>query len=196
MPEHETPVSLPAGLAALLALLAEQGERRYGGEAISQLAHALQCATLAERDGAPAPLVVAALLHDVGHLLPRGQAGNGDDRHEESGADLLGRFFGADVVEPVRLHVAAKRYLCATEHAYRASLSPTSQRSLALQGGVFDARAAAAFAAQPYAESAVALRRWDEAAKDPAARPFVLDHFVGHIERCACLARRRAADAQ
>src|SRR5260370_22877879 len=123
----------------LLELLATKGVRQYGGEQVSQREHALQCAFLATREGAPADLVAAALLHDIAHLLhgkgERPAARGIDDKHEEIGAEHLLAAFGPNVAEPVRLHVPAKRYLCATDPGYFACLSPGSVRSLALQGG-------------------------------------------------------------
>ena len=150
-----------------IALLAREGERQYGGEPVSQLAHAQQCAALASAEGAAPELVAAALLHDLGHLLPRpaGSTRATDDRHEALGADLLARWFGRQVTEPIRLHVPAKRYLCAIEPAYYDSLSAESKRSLELQGGTFEPRAAQAFILLPYAADAVRVRRWDDLAK-------------------------------
>jgi [1-hydroxy-2-(trimethylamino)ethyl]phosphonate dioxygenase len=164
------------------------GGRQYGGERVTQLAHALQCAAAAEAAGAPAPLVVAALLHDVGHLVhdlgPR-PAGRGiDDRHEERGAEWLARWFGPDVTELVRLHVDAKRYLCAAEPGYFRGLSPASVCSLALQGGSFDDGGAAAFIVAPHAANAVRLRRWDEAAKVAGLTTPDLAHFEDALRAC------------
>jgi phosphonate degradation associated HDIG domain protein len=180
-----------AGVDEIFALFEGASVRQYGGERVTQLSHALQCAAAAEREGAPAPLIVAALLHDVGHLVhdlgPRPAARGIDDRHEEGGALWLRRLFGPEVSEPVRLHVAAKRYLCAVEPGYFGTLSPASVRSLELQGGRFDASDAAAFIAEPHAEEAVRLRRWDEAAKQPDLATPDLAHFRPYIE--ACLAR-------
>src|SRR5690349_900725 len=111
----------------LLNLMATQGGRQYGGEAVSQREHALQAAHLAEQEGAPAPLIVAALLHDIGHMLHRegdDAAARGiDDHHEALGGKQLRRVFGPGVSEPVRLHVDAKRYLCASDAGYFATLS-------------------------------------------------------------------------
>jgi predicted HD phosphohydrolase len=116
-------------------------------------------------------LVVAALLHDVGHLLsglPENVARQGiDDTHESAGAAWLAQHFGPAVSAPVRLHVAAKRYLCAVEPAYLGSLSPASQVSLRLQGGPFEAADVQRFESEPHFAAAVALRRWDDAAKIP-----------------------------
>src|SRR5262245_59824648 len=117
------------------------GRAAYFGEPVSQEEHALQCAHLAEHDGADNALVVAALLHDIGHLLhQQGEdiADRGTDAHHESiGQKWLMRRFGPAVAEPVRLHVAAKRFLCATDPRYQAQLSPASQLSLKLPGGPF-----------------------------------------------------------
>jgi phosphonate degradation associated HDIG domain protein len=170
---------------AILALLQQAGAHRYGQERVSQRDHALQCAYLAEQEGASAALIVACLLHDIGHLVDGGDDGDAlrgiDARHEERGARLLCGWFGEAVSEPVRLHVAAKRYLCATEMGYLATLSPASVRSLNVQGGPFSATQAEAFIQQPYALEAVALRRWDERAKDAAVRPPDLHHFASYI---------------
>ena len=180
---------------ALLKLLLERGARQYGDEPVSELAHALQCATQAERSGAAPALIVAALLHDIGHLVDGGDeaaARDGVDAvHERIGATALASLFGPEVTEPVRLHVPAKRYLCAAEPAYEAALSFASQRSLALQGGRFTAEDARAFLDTPFAADAVALRRWDEAAKDPNAETPGLEHFAGHIRQCAVARRTR-----
>ncbi len=100
-----------------------------------------------------------------------------DNRHDDVGADWLARWFGPEVTEPVRLHVAAKRYLCAVEPGYRARLSEASEYTLRVQGGPMDAEQAAAFAARPGAEDAVAVRRWDEQAKEADAAAPAFDHF-------------------
>ena len=171
---------------ALTALFEQRGSAEYGGEAISQLAHALQTAWQAEQQGAALPLIVAALLHDVGHLLhglaPGYLARGTDDHHETLGARWLSQYFGADVTTPIQLHVAAKRYLCATEPAYFATLSPGSVRSLAVQGGPFAAEQAQRFIAKPFAPQAVALRRWDEQAKVPGLATPDLRHFLSYVE--------------
>src|SRR6478672_11470854 len=150
----------------LLELLALKGTRQYGEERVSQCEHALQSAFLAECEGAAGSLVAAALLHDIGHILSdageRPAARGIDDRHEEIGAVYLMQAFGPAVTEPVRLHVAAKRYLCATDPGYFGLLSEASVRTLALQGGPMKPEQAAAFAALPFAHDAVAVRRWDD----------------------------------
>ena len=171
----------------LFTILKEQGDRHYGdAESVTQLQHALQCATQAENAGAGAALITAALLHDIGHLInPDARAAirrKEDARHEESGSNFLAQWFGEDVCAPVRHHVAAKRYLTATEPDYFAALSKGSVRSLEVQGGPFDSDSAAAFIKQPYADDGVQLRRWDEGAKDVNAATPSLEHFRRYVE--------------
>jgi gamma-butyrobetaine dioxygenase len=161
-------------LDQLADLFADAGVREYFGEAVSVSTHMLQAAALAERDGAPPALVAAALLHDVGHLRP---ADGPDDRHEQTGPDWLSQWFGEDVTEPIRLHVDAKRYLCAVEPDYRHRLSEESVKSLARQGGVMSMDETRRFGELSYAEHAIRVRRWDEAAKDPDAPTPGFDHY-------------------
>lgn len=169
-------------VAVIAGLFASEGAADYLGEALSQSSHMLQAAALAERAGAPASLVAAALLHDVGHFagtvtgrdLMRGT----DNRHGEQGAAWLGQWFGAEVTEPVRLHVDAKRYLCAAEPEYMSKLSPASVYTLGVQGGPMEADERAAFESSPYAEDACRVRRWDDQAKDPTATAPPLEHFA------------------
>jgi gamma-butyrobetaine dioxygenase len=166
-------------------LFRRRGDTAYIGEPVSQTEHALQAAWAAEQAGAPSTLVAAALLHDIGHLLhdlPEDCADEGiDDAHEAVGGRWLTRHFAPAVVEPVRLHVAAKRYLCSTEPGYRERLSPASVVSLQLQGGPLSAEEVAQFNENPYAQAAVALRRWDEAAKTPGLKTPGLEHFRPHL---------------
>ena len=170
----------------VIDILETNGAEQYGDEAVSQLQHALQCAHLAECSGAPDSLVVAALLHDFGHLvhkLGEDAAARGiDDRHEALGRKYLARWFGEEVTGPVGLHVDAKRYLCATEPAYFDTLSPASVRSLELQGGPFSDAEAARFISRPHAHDALAVRRWDQQAKDPKAVTPGLERYRLHIE--------------
>ena len=165
----------------IAGLFATQGAGEYLGELVTQASHLLQAAWLAELDGADDALVAAALLHDIGHFtaavsgreLMRGT----DNWHGDAGAEWLAKWFGPEVTEPVRLHVAAKRYLCAVEPGYAATLSPASVYTLGVQGGPMRGAELADFAAAPYAQAACRLRRWDDAAKDPAAQPPAFDHF-------------------
>jgi phosphonate degradation associated HDIG domain protein len=133
------------------------------------LEHALQAAMFAQRSGATLDLVVAALLHDVGHLLhdlPENAPDEGiDDCHEELAGKWLAQYFGPAVIEPIRLHVTAKRYLCFADPGYLKQLSPPSLQSLLLQGGPMTSEEADEFEKNPHFESAVRLRRWDDAAK-------------------------------
>jgi phosphonate degradation associated HDIG domain protein len=148
-----------------------QADQLYD-EAITELEHGLQCGALARRDGADDATIAAALLHDVGHLLigdlfPIEATLEKDWKHEDVGARYLARWFGPEVTEPVRMHVAAKRYLVARDAAYFAGLSPSSVRSLEVQGGPMSAEECAAFEAAPGFAAAVAVRRWDDEGKDP-----------------------------
>lgn len=153
----------------VLAQLERWGTSRYDEE-ILQLDHALQTAALAQATGAADPLVAAALLHDVGHLLDTAD-GDGrrdrtiDQRHEARGAAWLAGIFPPVVTAPIALHVRAKRYLVAVDPDYAGILSKGSTASLARQGGPYDADAVAAFETDPGWEDAVALRRWDDKAK-------------------------------
>jgi gamma-butyrobetaine dioxygenase len=167
---------------AIAGLFASEGAAEYLGEPVTQAAHMLQAAMLAERDRAPDALVAAALLHDVGHFSGTALTGHDlmrgtDTRHGEAGASWLAQWFGEEVTEPVRLHVAAKRYLCAVEPGYAAALSPASVYTLGVQGGPMQGGEVAEFAANRYAAAAVRVRRWDDAAKDPAAQPPPFGHF-------------------
>jgi phosphonate degradation associated HDIG domain protein len=164
----------------ILGLLARGNYDLYSGERISQLEHALQCALFAGQAGADDALVVATLVHDIGHILADGEhaAERGiDAKHEVTGADFLARHFGPQVSEPVRLHVAAKRYLCATDPLYFDRLSAASVRSLALQGGPMSAHEVDDFEANPFAQAAVRLRQWDEQGKIVGLKTPGLEHY-------------------
>ena len=155
------------GIEAIAELFAGPGARDYLGEPVTIGEHMRQAGALAEAAGAAAPLVAAALLHDVGHLRSES-----DSRHGDAGARWLSQWFGPAVTEPVRLHVAAKRYLCAIEPGYFGLLSAESVRTLALQGGPMTAgRGGRVRGAARTRRDAVAVRRWDDEAKDPARHP-------------------------
>lgn len=175
-------------LAEIATMLEHRADAQYGLAAVTQKQHALQAAALAERDGLPDTMVAAALLHDVGHLVHEfGEdfTDQGiDDRHEELGHAWLARNFGPAVTEPVRLHVAAKRFLCATEPDYFAKLSPDSVATLALQGGPMSDEEVAAFRANPHFEDAVRLRRYDEQAKVANLPTPPVAHFLPAVARC------------
>jgi phosphonate degradation associated HDIG domain protein len=163
-------------------LFGTHGSMAYSGEPVTQLQHALQTASLAENAGASRELIVAALLHDLGHLLNlQGETPTErgiDDLHQYYALPFLRPVFSDAVLEPIRLHVDAKRCLCATDRTYHARLSADSVRSLQLQGGVFDTDEARAFLAKPYAQDAMALRRWDDDAKDANRVTPPLSHYL------------------
>jgi phosphonate degradation associated HDIG domain protein len=175
-------------LSDIALLFARRGAEQYSGEPVSQLEHALQTAHLAEQSGASAELVTASLLHDLGHLLnEQGQTPTLrgiDDTHQYYALPFLRGLFPDAVLDPIRLHVDAKRYLCQARPGYHARLSDDSKRSLALQGGVFDAAQAAAFIALPSAKDAVMLRQWDDLAKQADWATPTLTHFLDVAARC------------
>ena len=169
----------------------------YGLTAVHQLQHALQCAWQAEQAGASAELITAALLHDVGHMIhdlgeyPAAQGVN--DNHEERGAIWLAMHLGPAVTEPVRLHVDAKRYLCAVQPGYAERLSPDSIESLTLQGGPMRAAEREGFEREAHWQDAVQLRTWDEAAKDPQATPPDWTHFETYLRQALAATPSMAA---
>lgn len=156
----------------VLELLVTHGGESYFGEPVTVLEHCLEAAHFAREANSTPTLIIAALLHDAGHLLHQESedvAEQGvDTRHEELADQLLSAHLPASVTEPIRLHVAAKRYLCFADAAYLAALSPSSVLSLGLQGGPMSSDEAATFLARPYAQEAIALRHWDDQAKIPA----------------------------
>ncbi|MET1114350.1 MAG: phosphonate degradation HD-domain oxygenase [Comamonas sp.] len=169
-------------------LFARHGAAQYSGEPVTQTAHALQTAWLAEQAGADDALITAALLHDLGHLLQEhGETPTArgiDDLHQFSVVPFLRGLFGERVLDAIRWHVDAKRYLCAIRPDYQAALSPDSQRSLVLQGGVFSPAEAQAFIARPHAREAVRLRLWDDQAKIEALPTPGMDHYLTIAARC------------
>jgi gamma-butyrobetaine dioxygenase len=173
----------------VLDLFGRRGDGTYG-EAVDQRRHALQCADRAVATGAPDALVAAALLHDIGHLLsgpdvPGVDRTTEDDRHEAVGARFLAPRFGPDVSRPVALHVMAKRYRCTVDPDYYGGLSPTSRATLVAQGGRLDAGALARFERLPGFVDALAVRDWDEQAKDPTRDVAGLDTYVPVLWRLA-----------
>ena len=166
----------------IVKLFQERGGNQYGGEAVSQLEHALQAATLAEKASAKPTLVTAALLHDLGHLLHSlgdDPAAQGlDDVHQFIALPFLRKVFPEAVLAPIRLHVDAKRFLCTVEPGYWEALSPASKRSLHLQGGAYSPAEAQTFMDQPYAPEAVNLRRWDDTAKTSGLATPDITHFA------------------
>jgi phosphonate degradation associated HDIG domain protein len=175
--------------AEILALYESRGTQAYFGECVSMVEHGLQVAHFARAEGAPEALVLAALLHDIGHLLedvPETiEEWTLDARHEEIGARWLARRFDAAVCEPVRLHVPAKRYLCATDAAYSARLSEASVHTLKLQGGPMSANEVARFEAEPFWREALRVRRWDDQGKVAGLKTLALRDYAPLIDRLA-----------
>lgn len=177
----------------ILQLYETRGARLYGSEAVSQLEHALQCAVLAIEEQAPPALVAAALLHDLGHLLadvPHRIGCEADDLHQYVAIPFLRGTFPEAVLEPVRLHVEAKRFLCRAERGYLERLSSASRHSLELQGGPLSALEAERFIARPYALDAVRLRRWDDRGKVPGAATPALHTFAPLLRQVSLAARQ------
>lgn len=163
------------------------GDKLYeGGEQVTQRQHALQTAYFIQKNSNSKNLIAAALLHDYGHLLPDFSEElpiqSTEGKHEEIGAAYLEHYFVQPVTEPGRLHVAAKRYLCATNPNYLKTLSPVSVRSLQLQGGPFSQEEVEEFDLLPYSEDAIHLRRCDEMGKDPKLQTPDLDHYLPYLE--------------
>jgi phosphonate degradation associated HDIG domain protein len=173
----------------VFSLFEKRGAGSYFGEPVSVTEHCLQAAHAAQLEGAPAQLVTAALLHDVGHLVddvPDDIADwKVDAKHEEVGGRWLAMRFGPEVHEPVRLHVPAKRYLCAVDPGYFARLSPASVRTLELQGGPMSAAEVAMFESERYFAQAVRVRRWDDRGKVAGLVTPRLTDYRGLLEALA-----------
>lgn len=176
----------------IVELFNSYGAEDYDGEPVSQAAHMLQCALIAEETTGDADLVVGALLHDIGHLLKHSQpvavmGAYGVLHHETLGARYLhDKGFGSRVCAIVEGHVAAKRYLVATDPAYRSKLSEASIQTLAWQGGPMTEAEAFEFEQHPYFADIIQVRRWDELGKDPYLQlppmsyfePAILQHLL------------------
>ena len=181
-------------VAFLGDIVARRGADSYLGEPVTIGQHMLQAACLAQAEQASDELVAAALLHDIGHYT--GEFGEDyieqgiDNQHDEAGAEVLERFFPPRVTECVRLHVAAKRFLCATDPSYFGKLSEASVKTLALQGGPMSAREVVEFRAHPFFEEAVRVRLWDEAAKEPEMRVPGFEHYSALLQQVVDRHRR------
>lgn len=169
------------------SLFEQYGGLAYSGEPVTQLEHALQSGALAEEAGATDELVAAAFLHDLGHLLNlQGETPTErgiDDLHQYFALPFLRPLLSDAVLEPIRLHVDAKRCLCAIDATYFGQLSADSVRSLELQGGIFSEEEAGTFLQRPYAEDALRLRKWDDRAKVQNHPTPNLDHYLGLVGR-------------
>jgi phosphonate degradation associated HDIG domain protein len=173
----------------VLAIYGARGAGAYFGERVSMTEHGLQAAWFAQVEAAPEPLIIASLLHDIGHLLeavPDDLADwTADAHHEESGARWLAQRFGPQISEPVRLHVAAKRYLCATDAEYLRQLSPASIHTLKLQGGPMSREEARAFEREPQHREAVRVRRWDDQGKVAGLKTPPLTAYLDRLNAAA-----------
>ncbi|MGA0234884.1 MAG: (R)-1-hydroxy-2-trimethylaminoethylphosphonate oxygenase [Alphaproteobacteria bacterium] len=163
------------------------GDEEYLGEPVTMEQHMLQGATIAEKNGLPEDIIVGALLHDIGHFTSEFGTFSMDDTedrfHEEAGAAVLSRFFPSIIVDCVRYHVAAKRYLCATRPEYFSRLSEASIHSLNLQGGPMSKEEVAEFENNPNLEKIIQVRYLDEAGKDPDMETPDFWHFAPMVQR-------------
>ncbi len=173
----------------IFAIFRARGAGAYFGESVSMSEHALQAACFAQTDAASPALIVAALLHDIGHLIEDVPADisqwTTDAGHERVGGRWLARRFPPEVSEPVRLHVPAKRYLCATDREYFAKLSEASVATLKLQGGPMSSAEAARFEGERFHQEAVRLRRWDDQGKVAGLATPEFEHYRVMIDRLA-----------
>ncbi|MBX2870125.1 MAG: HD domain-containing protein [Acidiferrobacterales bacterium] len=175
----------------VVALIADIFERRgadsYLGEEVTMSQHMLQAALLAEQAGADEVTIAAALLHDIGHYtneFPEDALETGTDNyHEEAGARILRKWFPPKLVDCVRYHVPAKRYLCATRETYHQSLSAASKHSLQLQGGRMNPEEVAAFKQHQHLDDILQVRIWDDLAKYPETVTPPFSHYVPILNR-------------
>lgn len=177
----------------ILGMYERRGAQMYGSEAVNQIEHALQCAALAAEGGASAELVAACLLHDIGHLIaeqPHHVDSAIDDVHQFLAIPFLRGTFCEAVLEPIRLHVDAKRYLCHAQPSYWQGLSAASRHSLDLQGGPYGQIEAERFLARSFSYDAIRLRRWDDQAKMPGRSTPRLEDFAAVLRSLAQASRQ------
>jgi phosphonate degradation associated HDIG domain protein len=186
---HDEPLPRMSNVVdTIVKVFTERGSGQYGAENVTQLQHALQTAQLAEEASAPPSLIVAALVHGIGHIFENSFSdshdldANLDDGHEHRANTWLKRHFGSKVADPVRLHVLAKRYLCTMGGDYVKALSPTSHKSFLDQGGRMSSAEVKAFEREPELRPALELRRWDDQSKNPDRVTPGLEHFRPFIE--------------
>jgi phosphonate degradation associated HDIG domain protein len=177
----------PDNIVAFIGSIFERrGDEEYLGEPVTMGEHMLQGATIAEQDGQPEEIIVAALLHDIGHFTSEFGTFMMDDtedrHHEDAGAAVLERFFPKIVTDCCRYHVAAKRYLCATRPDYFNRLSEASIHSLNLQGGAMTAEEVAVFEQNPNLKDIVAVRYLDEAGKQAGMKTPDFWHFAPMVQ--------------
>ena len=182
-------------LEHLLDAFRNAASRQYGGEPVTEYAHSLQCAELAADEGADEELVLACLLHDVGrfavdqrHVFDSKEIGPAGPRrsgrgHHEVGAALIAPYVPERLAWLVRMHADAKRYLCAAEEGYFDSLTAASKHTLTLQGGIMSPAEMAAVEPHPWLPAALALRRWDDRAKDPHKPPPALGRWEPLLQK-------------
>lgn len=181
---HVTKYNIVAFIADIFA---RRGAEAYLGEPVTISAHMYQSAQLAEEAGASEEMIVAALLHDIGHFtneFPDNAAELGiDSHHDRAGAAIVAPYFPKIVTDCVRHHVSAKRYLCAIDQGYFDNLSEASVLSLKLQGGPMTEKAAAKFAEIADADAIVQIRKWDDEAKIPGKKTKDFAHYAPMLER-------------
>jgi predicted HD phosphohydrolase len=189
-------VHTPASTSDLFDLYESKGHEPYG-ESVTQIQHALQCAALARDEHASDAMIVAALFHDVGHLVgdvhdrPELLSGEVDDDHEAIGARILSPLFGPAVAQPVSLHVTAKRWRCTCEPAYFDRLSEASKLTLKAQGGLLSDEECLRFEEHHGFVDALVLRTWDDEAKTVGLAVGTLDDYVGLVNSLAAAWSRR-----
>ena len=172
----------------IASVFESSGHHPYGGEKVTELEHALQAAQLAEQDNADEKMIVSAFLHDIGHLIAgtlaeSSHAVNLDDHHEDLGFTFLKPHFDSAILDPIRLHVAAKRYLCTVDNEYQSKLSECSLKSFHDQGGPMSDVEKQAFEAEPHFERAVQLRHYDDQAKVEHLATPGAEHYLAFVER-------------
>ena len=174
-------------IATIVEIFASHGDEEYLGEPVTMSEHMLQAAHFAAEAGGDEDAIIAALVHDIGHFTSEHGAFSMEDTsdkyHEDAGAEVLAGVFPEIVVDAVKHHVAAKRYLCAVDRAYHDSLSPASVHSLMLQGGPMSKAEQAAFEENPHLDQILLVRRCDDKGKVPGLAVPPLAHYLPMMRR-------------